>query len=339
MTVPTNPVSGARLAGLALLLGLLTAAVGMLCSFSGPIPVLETAGWEFHRNAIWQDRITRIAAAALAGGGLSLAGLALQALLRNPLADPYILGVSSGAGLGVILGLALAARTALPVFAATPSLAFAGAIATCFLVYAVAQQRGRLDPFSLILSGVMVNAMNGALILAVYLFIDPHTLTAFVGWAMGQVPDSVAVSLLLVCGGCICLAGLWALLRGAAFNALALGETVAASTGVAVAGLRVETFVAAGLTTACAVALVGPIGFIGLFVPHVCRLLLGPDHRRLAVVCGFAGAIFLVASDTFCRFLGNAVNLGRFPVGIVTALIGGPFFIWLLRNRYRAGEP
>lgn len=334
-----HQVSGSRLAASVLLLGLLTAAVGLVCSFSGPIPVLETAGWGFYRNPIWQDRISRIVAAGLAGGGLSIAGLVLQALLRNPLADPFILGVSSGAGVGVILGLALAARTALPSFAATPVLAFAGAIATCFAVYAVAQKRGRLDPYSLILSGVMINAMNGALILAVYLFIDPHTLTTFVGWAMGQVPDSVALPLLLVCGASIALAGLWALLHGAAFNALALGETVAASTGVAVAGLRVETFVVAGLITACAVALVGPIGFIGLFMPHLCRLLLGPDHRRLAVVCGFAGAIFLIGSDTLCRLLGTAANLGRFPVGIVTAFIGGPFFIWLLRSRYRTAGP
>jgi iron complex transport system permease protein len=324
---------------MAVLLGVATFVVGLLCSFYGPVSVFETTEGRFWQSLIWQDRVTRIIAAGLAGGGLAVAGLVLQGLLRNPLANPYILGISSGAGVGVIAGLAIAAHTVMPAFLATPTLAFIGAIATCVIVYLVAQTRGHLDPYSLILSGVMINAINGALILSIYLFIDPHTLVRFVGWSMGQVPDTVAVELLWLCGVSIGMAIIWALVRGAAFNALGLGETVAASSGVAVARVRIEALIASGLIAACAVAMVGPIGFIGLFVPHSCRLVLGPDHRLLTVVCCFTGAIFLIGCDTLCRFVGVAANLGKFPVGIVTAILGGTFFIWLLRNRYTRVAP
>jgi iron complex transport system permease protein len=261
--------------------------------------------------------------------------LTLQALLRNPLADPYVLGVSTGAGVGVIGGLALASRWTLPALATTPLLAFAGALATCTVVYLAAQRRGQLDPYSLILCGVMTNAINGAFILSIYLFIDPNTLNAFIGWSIGQVPDAAPFDRLLFCGVAILGGWFFLSLRGAAFNTLALGDTVAASSGVAVGRLRVEAFIGTGLLTGCAVALVGPIGFVGLIVPHLCRIVIGADHRRLSLVCAFGGALFLILCDTFCRFIGLTANLGKVPVGIVTALTGGPFFIWLLRRRYR----
>jgi iron complex transport system permease protein len=337
MPISRQPLSLSRLLLIAFVLALSTLVIAFLCSFSGPIAVVESSGWQFWQNIVWQGRVTRIIAAGLAGGGLSIAGLALQALLRNPLADPYILGISSGAGVGVIIGFSLAARTAAVQFAATPTLAFIGAITTCAVVYAVAQKRGRIDPYSLILSGVMINAINIAIITSVYLFIDPHTLTRFVGWSIGQVPDTVSPELLLVCGICIVGACVWMLLRGAAFNTFGLGDGVAITSGVPIRRLRIETFVLAGLVTACSVAMVGPIGFIGLFIPHICRMIVGPDHRRLTVVCGFVGATFLIVSDTLCRYIGIAANLGGFPVGIVTAFLGGPFFIWLLRGRHRTG--
>ncbi|MBN1652503.1 MAG: iron ABC transporter permease [Deltaproteobacteria bacterium] len=330
-----SPLSLSQLRALALLLAMLTLVAAFLCSFSGPISVVENAGWCFWQSIIWQGRVTRIIAAGLVGGGLSIAGLALQALLRNPLADPYILGISSGAGVGVIFGLSLAARTTSVQVATIPTLAFVGAVTTCAVVYAVAQQRGNIDPYSLILSGVMINSINTAIIVAVYLFIDPHTLTSFVGWSIGQVPDTVAPDQLLFCGICIIGACVYILLRGAAYNTLGLGDGVAATSGVPIRRLRIETFVCAGLVTACAVSMVGPVGFLGLFIPHICRMVFGPDHRRLAVVCGFVGAMFLILCDTFCRYISIAADLGGFPVGIVTAFLGGPFFIWLLRGRRR----
>jgi len=200
-------------------------------------------------------------------------------------------------------------------------------------VYGIAQRRGRLDPYVLLLSGVIVNAFNGALMLSIYLFVKPYVVSSFVVWAMGALNHNVSAWQLLISGLCV-LAG-WAvlLLRGSAFNALGLGDDVAASVGVRVHWLRVETFLVVGLMTTAAVALAGPIGFVGLIVPHICRLIVGPDHRRLVVFSGFAGAIFLMIADTLCRSVGEWVGRGEVPVGIVTAFCGAPFFIVLLRHR------
>jgi iron complex transport system permease protein len=152
---------------------------------------------------------------------------------------------------------------------------------------------------------------------------------------MGQLPDSTDLLLLGTCGPCA-LAG-WAvlLLSAAAFNVLGLGDEVAASSGVSVNRLRLTTFTAVGLMTAAAVALAGPIGFLGLIVPHICRMILGPDHRVGLIASGFVGAIVLMAAETLCRTVGPYIGVSRIPVGILTALAGGPFFIYLLRRRFR----
>jgi iron complex transport system permease protein len=152
---------------------------------------------------------------------------------------------------------------------------------------------------------------------------------------MGQIPEAPEGPLLLIC--CLCVAVGWVLtfLQGSALNALALGDEVAASSGVAVHRLRVLTFVLTGVVTAAAVALAGPIGFVGLIVPHICRMIAGPDHRKLLIISGFAGAIFLMLADTLCRTAGPLLGVNKVPVGVVTALCGGPFFIYLLRRRLR----
>lgn len=308
-----------------------TGVVAVACSFIGPI------GWRELTWGVWQDRLLRLAAAATVGAGLAVAGMALQGMLRNPLAEPYILGVSSGAGVGVLLGMALAdwfaIRLHLPSIASMPTMAFLGAVATCGIVYGIAQRRGRLDPYVLLLSGVIVNAFNGAIMLAIYLFIKPYVVSDFLVWAMGNLSIRIPGPMLMVSAVCIVLSWLVLFLRGSAFNALGLGDDVAASSGVPVQRLRIETFVLVSLMTAAAVAIAGPIGFLGLIVPHVCRLIVGPDHRSLALFSGFVGAIFLMAADTFCRTAGVWVNLSDIPVGILTAFCGGPFFIFLLRRR------
>jgi iron complex transport system permease protein len=288
---------------------------------------------------IWQARLVRLLAAAVVGAALAAAGAGLQGLLRNPLAEPYILGVSSGAGVGVLLGMGTAAAGLLPSWVGLPVLAFVGAMATCAVVYGVAQHRGRLDPYSLILSGVIVNAFNGAIMLTIFLYVRPYVLSNYVRWSMGYIPDLVELPLLAVCGGCV-LVG-WAVLtvRAAGLNALGLGDEVAGSTGVAVQRLRVEVFVCVGLMTAAAVALAGPIGFLGLIVPHICRMTFGPGHRRLILLSGLAGALLLVGAEMLCRFVGPFIDVSRVPVGILTALSGGPFFIVLLRRRFKGGRP
>jgi iron complex transport system permease protein len=283
----------------------------------------------------------RLFAAATVGAALASAGMALQGLLRNPLAEPYILGISSGAGVGVLAGLAVSAGAALPQWAATPVLALIGSLLTCAIVYGIAQRRGRLNPYVLLLSGVIVNAFNVAIMLAIFLFVPPRTIADFTVWAMGGVSERLAITnqaFLFACAAAV--AGGWCVLfvRGTAFNALGLGDDVASSVGVPVTRLRIETFLVVAVMTSAAVMLAGPIGFLGLIVPQMCRLVVGSDHRGLVVVSAFAGAVFLMAVDTACRVLGDWLTIGVLPAGIVTALTGGPFFIYLLRTRVGEGR-
>ncbi|MCD4699820.1 MAG: helical backbone metal receptor, partial [Phycisphaerae bacterium] len=218
------------------------------------------------KMSLWLAWLYRLLAAAIVGAALAVGGAALQGLLRNPLAEPYILGVSSGAGVGVLLGMAISAWYAIPGWASAPVLAFAGAMITCAAVYAIAQRQGRLDPYSLILSGVIINTFNAAIMLTIYLYVDPHRIADFAHWAMGRLPDSIDILSLSVCGA-LTLAG-WVVLfiNGSAFNVLGLGEAVARSSGVAVNRLRIVTFLCVGLMTAAAVSLAGPIGFLGLII-------------------------------------------------------------------------
>lgn len=314
---------------------LLLAACAVLgaCSLVGVISLGDLT------PLVWKTRLVRLTVAGVVGAALATAGMALQGLLRNPLAEPYILGISSGAGVGVLFGLAMADWWgALPKWLSGPALALAGAAVTCAAVYGIAQRRGRLDPYVLLLSGVIVNAFNGAVMLSIYLFVKPYVVSGFMVWAMGNLTDNVPAGMLITAGACV-LAG-WAVLlaRGAAFNTLGLGDEVAATSGVPVHWLRVETFLVVSLMTAAAVTLAGPVGFVGLIVPHVCRLVVGPDHRRLAVVSALVGAMFLMIADTLCRVVGELLNAGDLPVGVLTALCGGPFFIALLRGRLKGGR-
>ncbi|MFP4105311.1 MAG: FecCD family ABC transporter permease [Phycisphaerae bacterium] len=293
---------------------------------------------------VWKLRMIRITAAAIAGVALGTGGMAMQGLLRNPLAEPYILGISSGAGVGVLLGLAAGQVAAGYAWVTTPILAAAGGVVTCLIVYGIAQRRGKIGPYALLLSGVIVNAFNGAIMLSIHLFLDPHRVVDFARWAMGEFTDATDPYLLLVCGLVVGVGWLVLLLRGAAMNALGLGDDVAESLGVPVHRLRIETFIVVAVMAAAAVALAGPIGFVGLIVPHICRMIVGPDHRLLGVLSALVGGMLLVVADTACRTVGMFIDLpGRqiasIPVGILMALSGGPFFIVLLRRRTAGGSP
>lgn len=331
LTDPTWTIPGTHLAGKARDLADMIHSPPAAISALGPAPAPSLT--------LWHARLLRLLAAAIVGAALGVAGMALQGLLRNPLAEPYILGVSSGAGVGVLLGLAASAALAVPAWLSTPLLAFGGALATCAAVYLVAQRRGRLDPYALILSGVIVNTFNGAIMLTIYLYVDPHRIADFAHWAMGRLPDAIDLNLLLVCGGLV-LAG-WGLLLACAgaYNVLGLGDAVAASSGVAVQRLRLATFACAAVMTAAAVALAGPIGFLGLIVPHLVRMTFGADHRLGLLAAGFAGAALLVGAELLCRAAGPLIGVSLIPVGILTALAGGPFFIVLLRRRLAEVTP
>jgi len=279
-------------------------------------------------NLLWL-RLEWVATASAVGAALALSGLALQALLRNPLAEPYILGVSGGAGLAYILASLFLSM------AAAPAAAVLGAMATVGLVYAIARRRGRLEPYTLLLAGVILNAFYGAAIMLVTAVVRPNQRGEIAVWMMGTIshfgPQWTLiglVALLAVAGGV-----LFAFLAKG-FNLVAVGEDTAGALGVRVHRLRLVTFVAASLLAGVSVALAGPIGFVGLIVPHVLRMILGPDHRRLVPAALFTGAAFLVLADlAACLWEGTANR--AVPVGVLTAMCGGPFFIYLLRTRWR----
>jgi len=280
------------------------------------------------RNVLWL-RLEWVATASAAGAALALAGLAMQALLRNPLAEPYILGVSGGAGLAYILA-GLSVSAVLP-----PVAAFAGALATVGIVYAIARRRGRLEPYTLLLAGVILNAFYAAAIMLVTAVVRPEQRGEIAVWMMGNIGafgpqwPLIGVVAALAAGAGVLFAFL-----AKGFNLVAVGEDTAGALGVRVHRLRLVTFVAASLVTGASVALAGPIGFVGLICPHVLRMLLGPDHRRLVPAAVFFGAAFLVLADLAACLWEGATNRSV-PIGVLTAMCGGPFFIYLLRTRWR----
>jgi iron complex transport system permease protein len=276
-------------------------------------------------------RLPRVLAGFVVGASLSCAGVVLQALLRNPLAEPYVLGVSSGAGLGAALAVCsgLAARHVL----ALPLTAFLLASATLLLVYMLASSGGRLSVYGLILSGVIVSSVCSSILMFIIAFLPAEGLHSVWWWMLGNLEVS-SLPLLLACASVVGvgLVGVWAL--APELNALALGRDMAHHVGVRTRfaitlGLGLST-----LLTAAAVSTAGLIGFVGLVVPHVTRSLTGPAHRRLIPAAALAGGVFLALCDGLARTVMAPVEI---PVGVVTALIGGPFFLAILRSRRKRG--
>jgi iron complex transport system permease protein len=279
-------------------------------------------------NAYLAVRLYSVMTASVVGAALALAGLALQALLRNPLADPFVLGVSGGASLAVILASLLLGLAAAPVFG------FVGALGTMGLVYLVAQRRGRIEPYTLLLTGVVANAFYAAAIMLVTVLAGWRLRGSIAYYMMGSIssfdpnwPLVVAVGV-LAAGTAVLFA-----LMAKGFNLVAVGEDTAGAMGVPVHRLRVITFIAASLVTGASVALAGPIGFVGLICPHLLRMALGPDYRRLVPASFFFGAAFLAAADLATRLLAT-VSDQTLPVGVLTAMAGVPFFVYLLRVRW-----
>lgn len=286
---------------------------------------------EIDRAILFDVRLPRVLLAALLGGALSVAGVVFQALLRNPLADPYVLGVSGGASIGGVLALLLglgAGRDALGA-AAVPLLAFAGALGALALIQWIATVGGRLTVYTVLLTGAIFNAFSAALIYFIQSIATLRQLHAIVFYLMGQIPSYGFGPLALL--SLVLLATVLALFSmGRDYNALSLGEEGAQQIGVDVERVKRRSFVLGSLLTGLAVSVAGLIGFVGLVVPHVLRILLGPDHRLLLPAAFLGGAAFLVLADLAARVL---VAPNELPVGVVTALIGGPFFLYLLRTR------
>jgi iron complex transport system permease protein len=278
-------------------------------------------------------RLPRALTAALVGGGLAVCGAAFQALLRNPLASPYILGVSGGGSLGAVVAILLGVPATLLGVPTLPVCAFAGCLLAIGIIHAAAARRGHLAAHDLLLAGVVANSFFLAAMSVLHWAADATKTARIVHWTLGAIqPENVPVPVTAAIMG----AGLLLLLRdGAALNLLSVGDETAALLGVDVAAVRRRSFLGASLLTAVAVAVSGPVGFLGLFVPHGVRRVLGPDHRLLLPACFLAGGAFLVLADTAAR---AAIPRREIPVGVITAVVGAPAFVVLLARRER-GAP
>lgn len=272
-------------------------------------------------------RLPRVLAAGLVGATLAVAGVVMQALLRNPLATPFTLGVSSGSALGAMLAITFMPAWTSGAFTSVPLASLAGAMGAVLIVYALAQVRHRgFSTDVLLLAGVTLNAFFSALILLVQYLSDFTETMRTLRWLMGDLdvagyrPLIVAVVMLLPAA----LAFAW---LPRSLNALALGAEQAGTRGVPVVGVQRLAFFASSLATGVAVSLAGPIGFVGIIVPHLVRLLVGADHRVVMPASALFGAAFLMACDAVARVVLAPVEL---PVGVVTAVLGAPFFLWLL---------
>ncbi len=342
-----KPLPG-RLAAI-VLAGLATAALALAisCAFGAqPISLARAlGGTEPDRTILVQLRLPRAVLAAIVGAALAGAGVALQALLRNPLAEPFVLGVSGGAALGGTLVI-LAATAALRVFgpaagavaSATPVAvgAIAGAGATAVVVFGLGRVAGRLVPETALLVGVVFNAFAAGVITVLRLLVPPEQAARLLYWLLGAIGYE-STRTLATGAAAVALALALLVLLSARLNLLTLADEEAASLGVDVRGTRAWVFFGASAATGAAVALAGMVGFVGLIVPHLLRRVIGPDNRLLIPASALFGASFLVLADALARLA--FLPLGTEPpVGAVTAFLGGPFFLWLLRRNARREE-
>ncbi len=327
-------------------LSLLVIAVGLAALSMGPVDipvgrvtsivlsVVGIDGAEFTRTeqlVIEQIRLPRIVVSALVGMALAVAGATMQALFRNPMADPGIIGVSAGGALGAVIAIATGATGWF--FLSLPAFAFVGALGAAFLVYGIASLGGHFSMAALLLAGVAISALLGAIVSAIVITLpDNEALREVLFWLAGGLDGRswehvrVAAPLIVVSAGIL-------FLFARDLNLLMLGDDEARSMGVRVGASRLLLLAAASLATGAAVAVSGTIAFVGLVTPHVLRLLLGPDNRVLLPISALGGAIFVMLADTAARTI---IEPAEFRVGILTALVGAPFFILLLlRNKRR----
>ncbi len=275
---------------------------------------------------LFQIRLPRLLLGLLVGACLASVGVVLQALLRNPLADPYVLGVSSGAALGVALAILFGIGTTVLALSVLPLCGFAGGLLSLLVVYRMAASYGRLPIHSLLLAGVILNAIFSALIMFVTSIMEPNRSVGTMTWLMGTLtsPSYPALAVLTL----YLVAGLLLLLNQAQIlNIMTVGEESARSLGIETEQVKRRVYIVSALITGAVVSVSGMIGFVGMVIPHAVRLMLGADHRLLLPASALVGGMYLMAADTMARTILDPTEI---PVGIVTALAGGPFFIYLL---------
>ncbi|MFF4096773.1 FecCD family ABC transporter permease [Streptomyces sp. NPDC001834] len=287
--------------------------------------------WTRARETIVLDvRAPRVLLGAVTGAGLAVVGTAMQALIRNPLAEPYLLGVSSGASLGAVSVIVLGVGVLGPV--SLPAAAFAGALGALLVVYATARTGGRITSVRLVLSGVAVASVLTAVTDLLLLTTGRgNEARAVLAWTLGGL-GGVGWDTLWLPGAALLLGTAVLLVQARNLNLLLAGEEAAGTMGLDVARFRARMFVLLSLVTGVLVAAAGPIGFVGLMLPHTVRLLVGGDHRRVLPTAALGGAVFLMWADIAARTVAAPMEL---PVGVLTALCGGPFFLWLMRRDAR----
>lgn len=346
--VPARPTGGGRALAWGLLLTALLAASVVVAVTIGPAPIApsdvfasvaahlgfgEPTLSPIRDGIVWELRMPRVITAAVVGAGLALCGAVMQAVTRNTLADPYLLGLSSGASVGAVVVIVLGVGLLLPLAAFAGALA--ALVATLGLAMASSARSGRgarFDPTTTVLAGIAVSSVFGAITsLVIFWSATGDSYREILNWLLGSLAGtdwtSVAIS-----GVALVVVGVPLVASARTLDAFALGEAGAAALGVHVARSRVLLLGGTALLTGALVAVSGSIGFVGLVLPHAVRLVTGPGHRALLPLSALAGAIFLVWADTAARTLFDPREL---PVGIITALVGGPVFAWLLLRTRR----
>jgi len=338
VAAPSRPIR-ARLALTLAAYGGLAAATCLLAPLVGSTPI--SLARAFDRSIPFADnvdaqiffvaRMPRVLAGAVVGAALASAGVVLQALLRNPLATPFTLGVSAGAALGAILAITFGAVVTVGPFSPVPLASLGGAFAAAAVVYGMATRPGRAMSTSiLLLAGVTLNSFFSAVILFVQYMADFTDAYRTLRWMMGDL-DVGSFQPIFAALPLVGLAFLIFAALPSSLNLLSVGSDVAATRGVDVGRAQRLAFVSSALATSAAVSLAGPIGFVGIVVPHLVRLMAGVDHRIVLPASALFGASFLVACDLVARTVLAPVEV---PVGIVTAMLGGPFFLWLLVRKH-----
>lgn len=323
------------------LLTILLIATIIFCSFQGSADIklkdlLEIFSnspsqtwWNTKAIILLKVRLPRILLACMVGGALAVSGVVLQALLRNPLADPYILGVSSGSALGAIIAILLGLNITIGALPLIPLFGFAGGLLTILFVYHISRIHRKISIQTMLLVGVVTGAILAAIIMFITSMAGPHKVQGIIFWLMGSLssqeyPMVVIVSLYVIVGTLILL------YYARSLNLLVLGEESATQLGLEVERTKKIAFIGASLITGAAVSVSGLIGFVGILIPHLMRMIIGSDHRLLLPAAGLFGSIYLILADTLARTLMAPTEI---PVGVITAICGGPFFIYLLRKK------
>ncbi len=281
-------------------------------------------------HIIVKHRIPRIILAFLVGGGLAVAGAVFQALLRNPLATPHTLGVSSGGALGASAGILFGVSGwAIPFVTPVQLFSLIGSLGVVIIIYLLAREKERFSTMRLLLAGVTIALISSAMIMFIRYLVDPHKLVVLDRWLMGGL-DVLGYDALISILPIYLPAIILLFLDSNRLNQMVFGEELAAGRGVNVRAVQIRIFLVGSALTSCMVSVAGPIGFVGLIIPHALRMIVGSDHRILLLTSFFGGGMFLTVADTVAR---SAFSPSELPVGVLTAMLGGPFFLYLLLNK------